>query len=76
MIVPIVLFNVGGGGGGERLNFGGGKKNLVGGGYWGGGVGGGGGGGRDFSRLGEIIRFLKGIVQESTQVNLPNLLNS
>ena len=32
--------------------------------------------GRDFSRLGENIKFLKGIVQESTQVNLPNLLNS
>ena len=51
--------------GGEG-NLGGGNKNLVDG-YTG--VG-------DFSRPGEVIRFLKGIVQQPTQVNIPNLLNS
>ena len=47
------------------LTFGGGNKNLVEG-CTGGGVGEG----------GEMIRFLKGIFQKSTQVNIPNLLNS
>ena len=49
------------------LTFGGGNKNLV-----EGCTGGGGGVGKG----GEMIRFLKGIFQKSTQVNIPNLLNS
>ena len=31
--------------------------------------------GKDFSRRGEMIRFLKHIVLKPTQVNIPNLLN-
>ena len=52
----------GGGGGGGRAGwvaFGGGSKKLVEGVYW----------GKDFSRWKEMIRFLKRIVQKSTQVN-------
>ena len=70
MIEPIVLFNGWGGWGGGwgEVKFWWRQKKLGGVAVL--------GWGRDFSRLGENIKFLKGIVQESTQVNLPNLLNS
>ena len=50
---------------GGGLTFDGGNKNLVKGCTAG-----------DFSRWGEMIRFLKRIVQKPTQVNILNLLNS
>ena len=47
-----------------RLTFGGGNKNLVERVYW-----------EEFFQMGEMIRFLKDIVQKPTQVTIPNLLN-
>ena len=46
------------------LTFDGGKRNFMGMVYW-----------EDLSRWGEIIKFLKHIVQKHAQVNMPNVIN-